>query len=150
MTGEVVNYSGPGPGEKGADATDRSPPLSPSSHQFPFQTFVRQDQLASALSAAASGRGLSSPDRKSSGVGVRRKHHSKTVEEIQAIVEARKLRELKNCLRSNHWMPNDGVRSRLWQVRTGRNALEFRTRQAKVNCFFYSSHKARHETFKEH
>ena len=147
MTGEVVNYSGPGPGEKGADATDRSPPLSPSS--FPFQTFVRYDQLACVLSAAASGRGLSSPDRKSGGVGVRRKNNSKTVEEIQAIVEARKLRELKNCLRSNHWMPNDGVRCRLWQVRTGRNALEFRTRQAKVNCLFHSSHKTRHETFKK-
>ena len=34
----------------------------------------------------------------------------------QAIVKARKLRDLKTSLRTNHWPADDPIRARLWQV----------------------------------
>lgn len=146
MTGEVVSYSGPGPGDSTGQTIEPpetkengtqdgkmqdekiqdgrrscSPPSSP--RRCPFQTFVDVDQLGRTTGTSV----LDSPGRGSIGrrsivggsfMGVRRRTHlhNKTAEEVERIVQAGKVRELKNCLRSHHWMPFDCVRSQLWQV----------------------------------
>lgn len=135
MTGEVVSYSGPGPGpgesnlieppaendvEEGKDNHSVSSPSSP--RRCPFQPYVDVDQLGRITGTAV----LDSPGRSSLGrksnrgsfMGVRRRSHlhNKTADEVERIVETGKVRELKNCIRSHQWLPFDCVRSRLWQV----------------------------------
>jgi hypothetical protein len=133
MTGEVVSYSGPGPGESNiieppaendveeekANSTS-SPPSSP--RRCPFQHYVDVDQLGRITGTAV----LDSPGRNSLGrrsnrgsfMGVRRRSHlhNKTADEVERIVQTGKVRELKNCIRYHQWLPFDCVRSRLWQV----------------------------------
>lgn len=133
MTGEVVSYSGPGPGEsnlieppaendveEGKDNHSVSSPSSP--RRCPFQPYVDVDQLGRITGTAV----LDSPGRSSLGrksnrgsfMGVRRRSHlhNKTADEVERIVQTGKVRELKNCIRSHQWLPFDCVRSRLWQV----------------------------------
>lgn len=135
MTGEVVSYSGPGPGESSDQTTEQtptaeenveegrrscSPPSSP--HRCPFQPHVDVEQLGqSAGTSVLESPGRGSVSRRSitgSLMGVRRRTHlhNKTAEEVEKILQVGKVRDLKSCLRSHHWMPFDCVRSRLWQV----------------------------------
>ena len=132
MTGEVVSYSGPGPGESktaehpaGNEIEEGrrscSPPSSP--RRCPFQIHVDVDQLGRiAGTSVLDSPGKSSLGRRSIGsgsfMGVRKRTHlhNKTAEEVERIVQAGKVRELKNCIRNHHWLPFDCVRSRLWQV----------------------------------
>ncbi|XP_046461837.1 GTPase-activating protein skywalker-like isoform X1 [Daphnia pulex] len=133
MTGEVVSYSGPGPGEsnlieppaendveEGKDNHSVSSPSSP--RRCPFQPYVDVDQLGRITGTAV----LDSPGRSSLGrksnrgsfMGVRRRSHlhNKTADEVERIVQTGKVRELKNCIRFHQWLPFDCVRSRLWQI----------------------------------
>ena len=97
-------------------------------HHPPFQPHVDWDRLCrnpDILTAPVSpGRGsLSSRAgsfRKGSLSRVRLRSrsssHFKTAEEVDRIIDGGKGRDLKTCLRSQHWLPFDGARSRLWQV----------------------------------
>ena len=143
MTGDVVSYSGPGPGSNGhqetksllgdekrspsnrsiQSANNRSAPSSPireSGGHVPFQAHVDW-QL---ISRSAGSRPTSPTPRASLaslGARARKSHQSgtKSAEDVQRFVESGKVRELKTCLRLQHWMPYDPARSRLWQVISG-------------------------------
>ncbi|XP_057372879.1 GTPase-activating protein skywalker-like isoform X1 [Daphnia carinata] len=134
MTGEVVSYSGPGPGDSNSHNVEppiendaeigkqnSSPPSSP--RRCPFQQYVDVDKLGRISGTSVlDSPGISSLGRRSNGrasfMGVRRRSHlhNKTAEEVERIVQAGKIRELKNCIRSHQWLPFDCVRSRLWQI----------------------------------
>lgn len=137
MTGEVVSYSGPGPGENEKDFNnqeqsaladtlkkDEQRSASPSSptKRLPFQSFVDWDQINQAAGSVNDSPGRASISRRSLGagsfLGARRKSHThnKSAEEVERIAQTGKVRDLKHCLRANSWLPFDGVRSRLWQV----------------------------------
>ena len=101
MTGEVVSYSGPGPGDS---KDENGPNVSQSSESpsYPFQSCVDWEKIDSSCITEKN--------------SVKKKMQAKTIEEIQQIVEAGKLNELKSCIRNSQWLPNDGIRARLWQV----------------------------------
>jgi len=98
MTGEVVTYSGPGPG--GSHDVDQGN-NSQSSH-YPYQPYIDWEKINFSCAGNISGN--------------RKKNQIKSIEEIQQLVDAKKLNELKNCLRNNQWLPNNNIRARLWQV----------------------------------
>lgn len=159
MTGEVVNYSGPGPGDSTDQTTTNhqtptednnieegrrscSPPSSP--HRCPFQPHVDVENLGQTAGTSvleSPGRGSVTSRRSITGslMGVRRRTHlhNKTAEEIEKILQAGKVRELKSCLRNHHWMPFDCVRSRLWQVINIEN-ISLSLSYAYVNIEFFS------------
>lgn len=136
MTGEVVSYSGPGPGDTENQANNHestlqenqekngrrsASPASPSK-RFPFQPCVDWDQISPAAGSVPVSPGRTSVGRRSLGtgsfLGSRRKSqaHSKSADEVERIAQTGKVRDLKHCLRVHSWLPFDGARSRLWQV----------------------------------
>jgi len=98
MTGEAVPFSGPGPGGSDNVETEND---SQASH-LPYQPYIDWEKI-----------NFSSTEKIN---GNQKKNQVKTIEEIQQLVDARKLTELKSCLRNNQWPPNDSIRTRLWQV----------------------------------
>ena len=140
MTGEVVSYSGPGPGSNGHQETksllgdengspsgrsiqssnNRSLPSSPIRElggHLPFQAHVDWHLI----SRSAGSRPTSPTPRASlASLGARsrkaQQSGTKSADDVQRIVESGKLRELKSCLRLQHWMPYDSARSKLWNV----------------------------------
>lgn len=138
MTGEVVSYSGPGPGPADAincqqqevDLGKDGRAVSPAK-RFPFQAFVDWHAIDGPAESLANSPARTSLGRRSlvgagSLLGARRKalgRHAKSADEVERIAETGKLRELKHCLRVHSWPPADPVRSRLWQVTSLRNAF---------------------------
>ena len=98
MTDEVVTYSGPGPG--GSDNIELVESSQTSHH--PYQPYIEWEKI-----------NITSIENSP---GSRKKNQVKSIEDIQQLVDAKKLNELKNCLRNNQWLPNDSIRGRLWQV----------------------------------
>ena len=113
MTGGVMSYSGPGPGESKdfsdnhqdhSHRPDCENELSGSqSLHYPFQPWIEWEKI---------GFDSTSVDTN----GAQKKSPNKYIEDIQLIVDAGKLTELKSTLRKNNWLPNDKIRGKLWQV----------------------------------